>query len=54
MEPGQTTSPPPAGTLWGRIAYATTVTDSIAESRVGLDAAERALRWTGHPQEPVS
>ncbi|MFB6722714.1 acetyl-CoA carboxylase biotin carboxylase subunit family protein [Kribbella sp. NPDC056345] len=54
MEAGQTTSPPPDGTLWGRIAYATAVAGSVAESRAGLDAAERALRWTGHPKEPAS
>ncbi|TDD53753.1 ATP-grasp domain-containing protein [Kribbella antibiotica] len=53
MEAGQTTSPPPDGTLWGRIAYATTVSGSIAESRAGLDAAEGALRWSGHPKEPA-
>ncbi len=52
MEPGQTTSPPPDGTLWGRIAYATAVAGSVAESRTGLDAAERALRWSGRPKEP--
>ncbi|GAA1683788.1 ATP-grasp domain-containing protein [Kribbella yunnanensis] len=54
MEAGQTTSPPPDGTLWGRIAYATAVAGSVAESRTGLDAAERALRWSGHPKEPAS
>ncbi|GAA0615643.1 ATP-grasp domain-containing protein [Kribbella sandramycini] len=52
MEPGQTTSPPPDGTLWGRIAYATTVSGSLAECRAGLDAAEQSLRWSGHPKEP--
>ncbi|MFF1816806.1 acetyl-CoA carboxylase biotin carboxylase subunit family protein [Kribbella sp. NPDC058245] len=54
MEAGETTSPPPDGTLWGRIAYATAVAGSIAESRAGLDEAERALRWSGHPKEPAS
>ncbi|MFI5731534.1 acetyl-CoA carboxylase biotin carboxylase subunit family protein [Kribbella sp. NPDC051587] len=54
MEAGVTTSPPPDGTLWGRIAYATAVAGSIAESRAGLDAAEHALRWSGHPKEPAS
>ncbi|TCO51861.1 ATP-grasp domain-containing protein [Kribbella antiqua] len=47
MEAGQTTSPPPDGTLWGRIAYATAVAGSIADCRAGLDAAEKALRWSG-------
>ncbi|MEU4215441.1 ATP-grasp domain-containing protein [Actinoplanes sp. NPDC026623] len=42
--PGAVVSPPPRGTVWGRIAYATVVGDSIAECRSGLDAAEAALR----------
>jgi biotin carboxylase len=50
MEAGQTTSPPPDGTLWGRIAYATAVGGSIDDCRAGLDAAEKALRWAGHPK----
>jgi hypothetical protein len=47
MEAGQTTSPPPEGTLWGRIAYATVVATSLDDCRAGLDAAEKALRWSG-------
>jgi len=50
MEAGQTTSPPPVGTLWGRIAYATAVAGSVEGCRGGLDAAEGGLRWTGHPK----
>jgi hypothetical protein len=42
--PGAVVSPPPRGTVWGRIAYATVVGDSLAECRSGLDAAEAALR----------
>ena len=53
MEAGQTTSPPPAGTLWGRIAYATTVATTVDDCRAGLDAADKALRWSGHPKEPT-
>ncbi|WP_406056589.1 acetyl-CoA carboxylase biotin carboxylase subunit family protein [Kribbella sp. NBC_00889] len=53
MEAGATTSPPPAGTLWGRIAYATTVATTVDDCRAGLDAAEKALRWSGHPKEPT-
>ncbi|TCC50046.1 ATP-grasp domain-containing protein [Kribbella capetownensis] len=53
MEVGATTSPPPAGTLWGRIAYATTVATTVDDCRAGLDAAEKALRWSGHPKEPT-
>ncbi|GAB3820146.1 ATP-grasp domain-containing protein [Kribbella italica] len=57
MEAGQTTSPPPEGTLWGRIAYATVVATSTDDCRAGLDAAEKALRWSGkvkEPEEPTS
>lgn len=51
MEAGATTSPPPEGTLWGRIAYATAVAPTLDECRAGLDAAEKALRWSGHAKE---
>jgi hypothetical protein len=54
MEPGATTSPPPEGTLWGRIAYATAVATSVDDCRAGLDAAEKALRWSGQVKEPSS
>jgi len=50
MEVGQTASPPPDGTLWGRIAYATAMAPTVEECRSGLDAAERALRWSGRPE----
>ncbi|GAA1513171.1 ATP-grasp domain-containing protein [Kribbella lupini] len=52
MEAGQTTSPPPEGTLWGRIAYATVVATTMDDCRAGLDAAEKALRWSGKVKEP--
>lgn len=52
MEAGQTTSPPPEGTLWGRIAYTTAVATSVDDCRAGLDAAEKALRWSGKVKEP--
>jgi biotin carboxylase len=52
MEAGATTSPPPEGTLWGRIAYATAVATSVDDCRAGLDAAEKALRWSGKVKEP--
>ncbi|MBB5869045.1 biotin carboxylase [Allocatelliglobosispora scoriae] len=45
MKAGDTTSPPPKGTLWGRIAYATAVADSVEECRAALDHAQAALRW---------
>ena len=52
MEAGTTTSPPPVGTLWGRIAYATAVAPTLDECRAGLDAAEKALRWSGKVKDP--
>ncbi|MEY2441624.1 MAG: hypothetical protein QOJ46_1050 [bacterium] len=42
--PGAVVSPPPRGTLFGRIAYATVLTQTMAEADAALDAAERALR----------
>lgn len=47
MGAGATTSPPPAGTLWGRIAYATAVATTPDDCRAALDAAEKALVWRG-------
>jgi biotin carboxylase len=52
MEAGQTTNPPPVGTVWGRIAYATAVAPAVDQCRAGLDAAEKALRWSGHVKDP--
>ncbi|GAT70695.1 phosphoribosylglycinamide synthetase [Planomonospora sphaerica] len=43
VEPGATVSPPPKGTLWGRVAYATAVSADLAECRAALDAAEANL-----------
>ena len=40
---GAVVSPPPKGTVWGRIAFATAVGESIAECERALDAAEAAL-----------
>ncbi|HYQ66092.1 ATP-grasp domain-containing protein [Actinophytocola sp.] len=45
-QPGAVVSPPPKGTVWGRIAYATVVTDSMDECVDSLDAAQAALRVT--------
>jgi biotin carboxylase len=42
-QPGATMSPPPKGTVWGRIAWATAVGDSIGDCTIALDAAEAAL-----------
>jgi biotin carboxylase len=43
VDPGDVVSPPPAGTTFGRVAFATAVAESAAECRAALDAAERAL-----------
>jgi biotin carboxylase len=43
VEPGDVVSPPPGGTTFGRVAYATAVADSPADCQAALDAAERAL-----------
>jgi biotin carboxylase len=42
--PGAVVSPPPKGTVWGRIAYATAVGGSTEECRAALSAAQAALR----------
>src|SRR5207244_3356722 len=44
--PGAVVSPPPKGTVWGRIAYTTALADSIAECAQALDAAQSALHIT--------
>lgn len=44
--PGAVVSPPPKGTVWGRIAYATAVGDSVDECARALDTAAAALRVT--------
>jgi ATP-grasp domain len=42
-EPGDVVSPPPKGTLWGRIAFATAVARTVWECAAALDAAQAAL-----------
>jgi biotin carboxylase len=46
VRPGAVVSPPPKGTVWGRIAYATVVAGSLEECRQALDAAQAALQVT--------
>jgi biotin carboxylase len=43
---GAIVSPPPKGTLWGRIAYATVITETTSAASGALDAAGAALRVT--------
>ena len=43
-KPGDVVSPPPRGTVWGRIAFATAVAGTEQECRQALDAAQAALR----------
>src|SRR6266516_7233601 len=50
VEPGEVVSPPPKGTLFGRVAFATAVAETEQECRAALDAAQAAL--TVRPAEP--
>lgn len=51
-EPGERRSPPPAGTVNGRVAFATAVAPTAQECRDALDAAGAALRINGEPPAP--
>ncbi|MHA6757405.1 ATP-grasp domain-containing protein [Streptacidiphilus sp. PAMC 29251] len=42
--PGKSYSPPPEGTVWGRIALAVALSGGVADCNAALDAAEQALR----------
>jgi hypothetical protein len=53
-EPGQRLAPPPAGTVWGRIAYLTAVADSAEGCRSVIEAAEAALVVTGTAVDPAA
>jgi biotin carboxylase len=44
VAPGDVVSPPPKGILFGRIAYATAVADTVQECHAALDAAAATLR----------
>jgi hypothetical protein len=43
VAPGDVVSPPPKGTLWGRVAYVTAVAGTEAECVEALDVATAAL-----------
>jgi hypothetical protein len=45
-EPGQRHSPPPAGTVWGRIAYTTVLAETEQACRHAIEVARSALRVT--------
>jgi biotin carboxylase len=45
-KPGEVMSPPPKGSTFGRIAFATAVAQTVEQCREALDAAERALTVT--------
>ena len=49
---GDVVSPPPAGTLFGRVAIATAVAETTAECQAALDAAEAALTVRGEGTVP--
>lgn len=53
-QPGAVVSPPPKGTVWGRVAYATALGDSIDECAQALDTAGAALRITASEGVTVS
>lgn len=54
-KPGAVVSPPPKGTLLGRVAFATAVAASEKECSTALDAAQAALTVTAAPSgQPIS
>jgi hypothetical protein len=42
-DPGDVMSPPPKGTMSGRVAFATVLAGTAAECQAALDAAQAAL-----------
>jgi biotin carboxylase len=42
-QPGDVVSPPPKGTLFGRIAFITTVAETLADGQAALDTANAAI-----------
>jgi hypothetical protein len=52
VEPGQRLAPPPAGTVWGRIAYLTAVADTAERCRAVIEDADAALVVTGVAVDP--
>lgn len=46
LPPGTVVSPPPKGTTFGRVAYATAVAETVDECRAALDAAGAVLTMT--------
>ncbi|MCI0687679.1 MAG: ATP-grasp domain-containing protein [Sporichthyaceae bacterium] len=53
VKAGDVVSPPPAGTLFGRIAIATAVTETAEQAQAALDAAEAALTVRAVDPAPV-
>jgi hypothetical protein len=54
VAPGAVVSPPPQGTLGGRIAYITAVADSAAECEAAIDGATAALRLNATEPDRVA
>jgi biotin carboxylase len=50
-QPGQRFAPPPAGTVWGRIAYFTAVADTAEACAGAIETAVAALVVTEQPAE---
>ena len=53
VKAGDVVSPPPAGTLFGRIAIATAVTETAEQCQAALDAAQAALTVRAVDPAPV-
>lgn len=53
LAPGTTASPPPRGTTFGRVAYATAIAPTVGACRAALDAAEAALTVTTAAGRPA-
>lgn len=47
--PGTVASPPPLGTWWGRVAYATAVADTLEDCELAITAAQSALQINTRP-----
>jgi len=57
-QPGAVVSPPPKGTVWGRIAFAIAVADSVSDCAAALDRVQDALEVNPEvemipPREPA-
>jgi hypothetical protein len=49
-QPGQRLAPPPAGTVWGRVAYFTVVAETAEACASAIEQAAAALVITEQPR----